>query len=71
MTRRSASRSSPARPRAAAAHAGAVAELLNAMLATDPGDRPAAAQVVAALEPVVADLPRRFVLGRRGWRPHR
>jgi serine/threonine protein kinase len=45
-----------------------LAELLAAMLAPEPGDRPAAAEVVAALEPVVADLPRRLVLGRRGWR---
>jgi serine/threonine protein kinase len=45
-----------------------LAELLRAMLATEPGDRPTAAHVVAALEPVVAELPRRLVLGRRGWR---
>jgi serine/threonine protein kinase len=45
-----------------------LAELLIAMLAPAPGDRPAAAEVVAALEPVVAELPRRLVLGRRGWR---
>jgi eukaryotic-like serine/threonine-protein kinase len=45
-----------------------LAELLRAMLAPQPGDRPTAAQVVAALEPVVAELPRRLVLGRRGWR---
>jgi serine/threonine protein kinase len=44
-------------------------ELLRAMLAPDPGDRPTAAGVAGALEPVVADLPRRLVLGRRGWRP--
>ena len=43
----------------------ALAELLEAMLAPAPGDRPTAAQVVAALEPVVAELPRRLVLGRR------
>ena len=43
-------------------------ELLQAMLAVQPGDRPTAAQVVAALEPVVAELPRRLVLGRRGRR---
>jgi serine/threonine protein kinase len=45
-----------------------LAELLRAMLAPQPGERPTAAQVVAALEPVVAELPRRLVLGRRGWR---
>jgi hypothetical protein len=38
------------------------------MLAPAPGDRPTAAEVVAALEPVVAELPRRLVLSRRGWR---
>ena len=43
-------------------------ELLRAMLATQPGDRPTAAEVVGALEPVVAELPRRLVLGRRGRR---
>jgi serine/threonine protein kinase len=45
-----------------------LAELLAAMLAADPADRPAAAEVAHALEPVVAELPRRLVLGRRGWR---
>jgi serine/threonine protein kinase len=49
----------------------AVTGLLEAMLAPQPGDRPTAAQVVAALEPVVAELPRRLVLGRRGWRARR
>ena len=48
-----------------------LAELLRAMLAPQPGERPTAAQVVAALEPVVAELPRRLVLGRRGWRARR
>jgi serine/threonine protein kinase len=43
-------------------------ELLRGMLAPAPGDRPTAAEVVAALEPVVAELPRRLVLSRRGWR---
>jgi len=43
-------------------------ELLQAMLAVQPGDRPTAAEVVGALEPVVAELPRRLVLGRRGRR---
>jgi serine/threonine protein kinase len=45
----------------------AVVELLRAMLARDPAERPTAAQVAGALEPVVAELPRRLVLGRRGW----
>jgi len=45
----------------------ALADLLRSMLAVAPDDRPTAAEVVAALEPVVAELPRRLVLGRRGW----
>ena len=48
-----------------------LAQLLQAMLAPRPADRPTAAQVVAALEPVVAELPRRLVLGRRGLRARR
>jgi serine/threonine protein kinase len=46
----------------------ALAELLRAMLARAPEDRPTAAEVAHALEPVVAELPRRLVLTRRGWR---
>jgi serine/threonine protein kinase len=46
----------------------ALAELLAAMLAFDPADRPTAAEVAGALEPVVSDLPRRLILTRRGWR---
>ena len=69
---RCASRSSCARPpRCRAARPPPLAELLRAMLAPQPGDRPTAAEVVAALEPVVAELPRRLVLGRRGWRARR
>jgi serine/threonine protein kinase len=45
-----------------------LAELLRAGLARDPGDRPRAAELAAGLEPLVAELPRRMVLGRRGWR---
>ena len=45
-----------------------LAELLRAALARDPADRPSAAELAAGLEPLVADLPRRMVLGRRGWR---
>ena len=37
-------------------------------LAREPGDRPSAAELAAGLEPLVAELPRRMVLGRRGWR---
>jgi serine/threonine protein kinase len=48
-----------------------LAALLHAMLAPRPDDRPTAAEVVTALEPVVAELPRRLVLGRRGWRARR
>jgi serine/threonine protein kinase len=46
----------------------ALAELLGSSLARDPGDRPTAAELAAGLEPLVAGLPRRLVLGRRGWR---
>lgn len=46
----------------------ALSELLAAMLAREPADRPAAAEVAGALEPVVAELPRRLILSRRGWR---
>jgi serine/threonine protein kinase len=45
----------------------ALGELLVAMLAAEPAARPSAAEVAAALEPVVADLPRRLMLSRRGW----
>jgi serine/threonine protein kinase len=45
-----------------------LAELLRAGLARDPADRPSAAELAAGLEPLVAELPRRMVLGRRGWR---
>ena len=44
----------------------ALAELLAAMLAREPDDRPSAADVARGLEPVVAGLPRRLVLGRGG-----
>ena len=37
-----------------------LARLIAAMLAPAPADRPTAAEVAGALEPVVADLPRRF-----------
>ena len=48
-----------------------LAELVTAMLAPEPGDRPSAAAVAGALEPFVADLPRRLLLSRRGWRRRR
>ena len=46
-------------------------DLLQAMLAPRPDDRPTAAEVVGALEPVVDELPLRLVLGRRGRRSGR
>ena len=49
----------------------ALAELLSAMLAFAPADRPAAAEVAHALEPVVAELPRRLMLKGRSWRRRR
>ena len=45
-----------------------LASLLGAALARSASDRPSAAEFAAGLEPLVAALPRRFVLGRRGWR---
>jgi serine/threonine protein kinase len=45
-----------------------LASLLSAALARDPAARPTAAELAAGLEPLVARLPRRLVLGRRGWR---
>lgn len=44
----------------------ALAEVLRAGLAPDPADRPTAREVATALEPLVAALPRRMTLGRRG-----
>jgi serine/threonine protein kinase len=46
----------------------AVVEVLSRTLDRDPAARPTAAQVVEQLEPVVAALPRRLVLGKRGAR---
>jgi serine/threonine protein kinase len=43
-------------------------ELVEGMLARDPGDRPSAAEVAAELEPLVAALPRKLSLSRRGAR---
>jgi eukaryotic-like serine/threonine-protein kinase len=42
--------------------------LLRAALARDPAGRPTAAEFAAGLEPLVAGLPQRLVLGRHGWR---
>jgi eukaryotic-like serine/threonine-protein kinase len=41
-------------------------ELIDAMLHKDPAERPTAGEVAEALEPLVAELPRRMKLGRRG-----
>ena len=46
----------------------ALYELLSAGLARDPGARPTAFEMAAGLEPLVAGLPERLALGRRGWR---
>jgi serine/threonine protein kinase len=42
-----------------------LADAVRATLARDPRGRPAAAELAAALEPLVAGLPQRLVLGRR------
>jgi eukaryotic-like serine/threonine-protein kinase len=41
-------------------------ELLEAGLAFDPAQRPTAAELATGLEPLVAALPRKMILGRRG-----
>jgi eukaryotic-like serine/threonine-protein kinase len=43
----------------------ALADALHAGLARDPADRPTAAELATALEPLVDRVPRRLVLGRR------
>jgi serine/threonine protein kinase len=48
--------------------ADALRELVGRMLAQRPPDRPTAAEVVSALESLVAELPRKLVFGRRGAR---
>jgi serine/threonine protein kinase len=42
-----------------------LSRLVERMLARDPADRPAAADVAVELEPLVAELPRRISFGRR------
>ena len=45
---------------------GALVELIDQTLAPDPRQRPTAAEVAARLEPLVAELPRKMSLSRRG-----
>ena len=45
---------------------GALADLVGSMLAPDPAARPAAADVVLALEPLVEALPRKLAFAKRG-----
>jgi eukaryotic-like serine/threonine-protein kinase len=45
-----------------------LADLLSRALARDPTERPTAAEFAEALQPLVAALPSRLVLGRRGLR---
>ena len=44
----------------------ALRELIESMLAFEPADRPAAADVVLALEPLVEALPRKLAFAKRG-----
>ena len=46
----------------------ALAEAVMAALAKDPEERPSAAELAGALEPVLATLPRKLVLSKRGAR---
>jgi eukaryotic-like serine/threonine-protein kinase len=45
---------------------GRLRELIRSMLVPEPAARPAASEVAAALEPLVAELPSRMRLSRRG-----
>lgn len=45
-----------------------LSDLIHSALARHPADRPSAAELVTRLEPLVAELPRKLVLGRRGAR---
>jgi eukaryotic-like serine/threonine-protein kinase len=49
----------------------ALRELIGATLSPAPRDRPAASEVALALEPLVAELPRKLVFGRLGTRARR
>jgi serine/threonine protein kinase len=46
----------------------ALRELVGATLAPSAGDRPTASEVALSLEPLVAQLPRKLLFGRRGTR---
>jgi serine/threonine protein kinase len=46
----------------------ALAEAIAAGLARDPADRPTAAELAGAMEPLLASLPRKLVLSKRGAR---
>ena len=48
---------------------GVLGDLLLAGLSREPAARPTALEFAGGLEPLVAGLPQRLVLGRRGWRP--
>jgi serine/threonine protein kinase len=47
---------------------GPLADAILAGIEKDPADRPTAAEFAAALEPVLATLPRKLVLSKRGAR---
>jgi serine/threonine protein kinase len=49
----------------------ALRDLIAATLAPEPADRPAAGEVALALEPLVAELPRKLFFGRLGTRARR
>ena len=44
----------------------ALSELVTSMLSKYPGERPAAAEVAEALEPLIAELPSKLTMSRRG-----
>ena len=45
---------------------GALADAILACLEKDPARRPTAAELATMLQPLVAELPAKLVLGRRG-----
>jgi eukaryotic-like serine/threonine-protein kinase len=47
---------------------GALSEAILACLRKDPAERPTAAELALSLQPLVAELPQKLVLGRRGAR---